>query len=92
MERLGRGLLPGGAGGQVVEEGGTVRGMLSQRQEQAGRGMRERVRLSVAGKMVLEWLRDNGLQGVARGAGGIMAPEDLTALASDMTVLVSCWE
>ena len=36
-----------------------------------------------------------GLNGVTKAApaeaGDAMAPEDLTALAADMTVLVSCW-
>lgn len=92
LNRLALASLPGDTGGPVFDEGGTVMGMLLPRQDPAGRRLPEQVSFSVSGKMVLDWLRDNGIQPVARGAGGIMAPEDLTALASDMTVLVSCWE
>ena len=92
LNRLALASLPGDTGGPVFDQGGTVMGMLLPRNDPAGRRLPDQVSFSVSGQMVLNWLRDNGIQPVARGAGGVMDPEDLTALASDMTVLVSCWE
>ncbi len=92
LKRLALNSLPGDAGGPVFDTGGTVLGMLLPREDSAGRRLPEEVSFAVNGTEILGLLRAQGVQPVARGGAGIMAPEDLTALAADMTVLVSCWE
>ncbi|CUH76583.1 trypsin-like peptidase domain-containing protein [Tropicibacter naphthalenivorans] len=92
LTRLALASLPGDTGGPVFDAGGSVMGMLLPRQDPAGRQLPDQVSFAASGRMVLNWLRDNGIQPVARATNGVMDPEDLTALASDMTVLVSCWE
>lgn len=91
MKRLALAALPGDVGGPVFDAGGTVLGMLLPRAEDGGRRLPDEVSFAAKGELILDFLRDNGIQPVARGGTGPMAPEDLTALASDMTVLVGCW-
>ena len=91
MKRLALAALPGDVGGPVFDAGGTVLGMLLPRGDEGGRRLPDEVSFAAKGEMILDFLRDNGIQPVARGGTGPMAPEDLTALATDMTVLVGCW-
>ncbi|ETA52927.1 serine protease [Ponticoccus alexandrii] len=91
MKRLALAALPGDVGGPVFDAGGTVLGMLLPRGDEEGRRLPDEVSFAAKGEMILDFLRDNGIQPVARGGMGPMAPEDLTALATDMTVLVGCW-
>ncbi|SMX49414.1 trypsin-like peptidase domain-containing protein [Maliponia aquimaris] len=91
MQRLAMAVLPGDVGGPVFDSGGSVLGLLLPRETEGGRVLPEQVNFAADGGMILDFLRDNGIQPVARNDLAPMAPEDLTALAADMTVLVSCW-
>jgi hypothetical protein len=91
MKRLALAAMPGDAGGPVFDAGGTVLGMLLPRGDEGSRRLPDEVSFAARGDSILAFLRDNGIQPVARDGQGAMAPEDLTALATDMTVLVGCW-
>lgn len=91
IKRLALSALPGDAGGPVFDTGGTVLGMLLPRDQPGGRVLPEQVSFAAKGERILDFLRNNGIQPVARSGLSPLAPEDLTAMAAEMTVLVSCW-
>ncbi|WGW03349.1 serine protease [Tropicibacter oceani] len=91
MKRLAMATLPGDAGGPVFDTGGTVVGMLLPRGDDGNRRLPEDVNFATKPEEILGFLRAQGIQPVARGTASALAPEDLTALGKDMTVLVSCW-
>jgi hypothetical protein len=91
VKRLAVAALPGDVGGPVFDAGGTVLGMLLPKEQPGGRLLPERVSFAAKGEMILDFLRNNGIQPVARAPLSPLAPEDLTAMAAEMTVLVSCW-
>ncbi|MCT4611521.1 MAG: serine protease [Pelagimonas sp.] len=82
--------LPGDVGAPVYDAGGAVMGVLLP-QDNGGRQLPEQVSFAVKGEVALNYLRDNGIQPAAHSGESFMAPEDLTTLAGNMTVLVSCW-
>ncbi|MBV7393818.1 serine protease [Mameliella sediminis] len=92
VKRLALSALPGDVGGPVFDAGGTVLGMLLPKETPGGRVLPEEVSFAAKGDMILDFLRNNGIQPVSRGGLSPLAPEDLTAQAAEMTVLVSCWE
>ncbi|MFZ5961943.1 serine protease [Thalassococcus sp. BH17M4-6] len=91
LKRLALASLPGDAGGPVFDAGGAVLGMLLPR-ESGGRQLPEEVSFAAKADDIRAMLRSAGVTADATQAAGVMAPEDLTAVASEMTVLVSCWE
>jgi len=91
VKRLALAVLPGDVGGPVFDAGGTVMGMLLPRESAQGRVLPEQVNFAAKGDLILNFLRGAGVDPSARTAATVLAPEDLTALATDMTVLVSCW-
>lgn len=91
VERLALSAMPGDVGGPVFDTGGTVLGMLLPKTQPDGRILPEQVSFVAKGPMIVDFLRNNGIQPVARSGLDPVAPEDLTALAADVTVLVSCW-
>lgn len=91
MKRLALAALPGDVGGPVFDAGGHVVGMLLPREQEDGRRLPDEVSFAAKGEMILDFLNQNGIRPVSRSGVGPMAPEDLTALASDTTVLVGCW-
>ncbi|MFW2542504.1 trypsin-like peptidase domain-containing protein [Primorskyibacter sp. 2E107] len=91
LKRLALASMPGDAGGPVFDTGGTVVGMLLPREEDGTRRLPEGVSFATKPVQILEFLRAQGIQPIARGTSSPMEPEDLTALGRDMTVLVSCW-
>ncbi|WP_425099112.1 serine protease [Tropicibacter sp. S64] len=92
LKRLAMATLPGDVGGPVFDTGGTVVGMLLPRGDEGGaRRLPEGVNFAAKPVEILNFLRGQGIQPVARGTASPLAPEDLTALGKDMTVLVSCW-
>ncbi len=91
VQRLAVASQPGDAGGPVLDGTGMVVGLL---QDSAGgaRQLPGDVAFSVDALALADFLGLNGVTKAAPAeAGDAMAPEDLTALAADMTVLVSCW-
>lgn len=91
VKRLALNAMPGDVGGPVFDAGGNVMGMLLPREMEGGRQLPDQVSFAAKGELILDFLQANGVQATARVDGGALAPEDLTALAVDTTVLVSCW-
>ncbi|MDJ1007758.1 MAG: serine protease [Paracoccaceae bacterium] len=82
---------PGDAGGPVFDSAGAVVGMLQPRQDGNGRVLPSDVNFATDAAVIAEFLSNAGIAAAAADAGQAMAPEDLTLLAADMTVLVNCW-
>lgn len=81
---------PGDAGGPVFDGSGAVLGMLLDRTDGA-RQLPGDVAFAADAPVLAEFLSQNGVTPAAADPGATMAPEDLTLLAADLTVLVSCW-
>ena len=92
VKRLAMAAQPGDAGGPVFDVGGAVMGVLLPRERDGAQRLPETVSFATDAESALAFLRRAGVRPVARGGAGVMAPEDLTALAAEMTVLVSCWD
>ena len=91
LRRLALDALPGDAGGPVFDSSGSVLGMLLPKPENPVRQLPDGVNFALDAGTIAAALAENGLSPVASTRQGGMAPEDLTRLASGMTVLVSCW-
>ncbi|MBP0481091.1 trypsin-like peptidase domain-containing protein [Sagittula salina] len=91
VKRLAVDAKPGDVGGPVFDAGGNVMGMLLPRDAASGRQLPDQVSFAAKGELILNFLRANGVHASATMDGAPLAPEDLTALAVDTTVLVSCW-
>lgn len=78
------------AGGPVFDGTGVVLGMLLDSVEGA-RQLPDDVAFAADAPVIVEFLSANGVTPAAADPGEQMAPEDLTLLAADLTVLVSCW-
>ena len=81
---------PSDAGGPVFDSSGGVLGMLLDTEE-SSRRLPGNVAFAADAPVLAEFLLENGLAADATDALEEIAPEDLTLLAADMTVLVSCW-
>ncbi|ETX29755.1 trypsin-like peptidase domain-containing protein [Roseivivax isoporae] len=91
LKRLALAAEPGDAGGPVLDAGGGVVGMLLPR-ESAARQLPDQVSFAAKAEALQALVAEAGVSaGEVQGAAA-MAPEDLTAIAAGMTVLVSCWE
>ena len=82
---------PGDAGGPVLAPGGQVLGMLAPRPEAAGQRLPDDVNYAVKSGVLAGFLTEAGITPAQAGAGPALDPVDLTELATQMTVLVSCW-
>lgn len=91
LERLAVNAHPGDAGGPVYDTGGAVLGMLLPRDE-GGKQLPDEVSFAADANTLREFFGTLGVTIDPAAAASPMAPEDLTRLASGMTVLVSCWE
>nr|MCU0911570.1 serine protease [Paracoccaceae bacterium] len=82
---------PGEAGGPVFDPSGRVAGVLLP-EGTGGRVLPPGVRFAATSEVAAAFLAAQGvLSQTLAEAAGAQAPEDLTAAAMDMTVLVSCW-
>lgn len=90
LSRLAVRTLAGDAGGPVLDAGGAVLGILLPRSSD-GRSLPEDVNFARDAGAVAEFLAANGVTPQATDAAASMDPVDISALATDMTVLVSCW-
>ncbi|MGC8203890.1 trypsin-like peptidase domain-containing protein [Aliiroseovarius sp. PTFE2010] len=88
--RLALNSLDGDAGAAVFDTHGAVLGVLSA-QDPAGRQLPQNVSLATDMNVVVSFLSDNGVAAMPASNAEPVAPEDLIRIASDMTVLVSCW-
>ena len=90
LTRLEAETLEGDAGGPVFDQAGGVLGMLLPR-EGSDRQLPANVSFA-AGQAVQSLLTQSGISSQRRDSQAPMAPEDITAMARDMTVLVNCWD
>lgn len=94
LTRLSVKTLDGDAGGPVLDGTGAVVGMLLPRSPEGGRVLPDDVGLALDGTQIGVTLAEAGLvtePAAVTEAAATLAPEDLTLLGRDMTVLVSCW-
>ncbi|WP_371168360.1 serine protease [Aliiroseovarius sp. 2305UL8-7] len=91
VNRLTLAALPGDAGGPVLDAGGAVTGMLLPGQSSDGRSLPDGVSFARDAGAVTSFLSENGVVPDATEVVASLDPVDLSARASDMTVLVSCW-
>ncbi|MCR8550703.1 serine protease [Salipiger sp. P9] len=91
LERLALAAQPGDAGGPVLDAGGAVLGMLLPKPE-SGQTLPGDVAFAADAEALRAFLTRAGVQSAETRGEGAMAPEDLTAEATDITVKVSCWE
>ncbi len=80
----------GDVGGPVVGSSGAVLGMLMPH-EQGARILPDGVHLAVGAEPLAAFLNQNGINPRTPELLASRAPEDLAAIAGDMTVLVNCW-
>lgn len=90
VNRLTLAALPGDAGGPVFDASGAVMGMLLPRADSA-RQLPEDVSFVAAVPAIAEFISTSNLRVATSDATGSIAPEDLSVLAADMTVRISCW-
>ncbi len=91
LTRLALAPLPGDAGGPVFDAGGSVVGMLLPAATDTGRQLPPDVRFAARGDMIRAILDEEGIATEIGNVSAGLAPEDLTTLAGEITVLVSCW-
>ncbi|MDO6584937.1 trypsin-like peptidase domain-containing protein [Salipiger sp. 1_MG-2023] len=91
VERLAVATRDGDSGGPVLDMSGAVLGMLLPKATGAAQLPAE-VGFAADAEALRAFLSSAGVQGLAARGGGALAPEDLTATATAMTVKVSCWE
>lgn len=91
-QRLDLSPLAGDAGGPVVNAGGAVIGMLRSPAKTDGRTLPENVSFTASAGAISEALSAQGISPAVAEVSAALHPEDLTSKASDMTVLVNCWE
>jgi hypothetical protein len=92
VKRLSLKAQPGDAGGPVLDATGAVLGMLLPAATDPGRALPEGVSFAAAGAEIARVLGAAGVPVTEAAASGALPPEDLTRRATDMTVLVSCWD
>ncbi len=82
----------GDTGGPVLDQGGAVVGMLLASSSGDGRLLPADVGFAAKAETLAEFLAANGVLSVSTDIQGALTPYDLSALAADVTVLVSCWK
>ena len=75
----------------MLNAGGTVIGMLRPTEVKDGRSLPENVSFSTASSAILQAMAENGIASTVSPQAPTLHPIDLTSRASDMTVLVRCW-
>ncbi|WP_299627324.1 serine protease [uncultured Tateyamaria sp.] len=91
MARLALNTLPGDAGGPVLDAGGGVFGMLLPAPS-TGRALPDGVRFALDREALQDVLAQAGMAGASTNSSTAIDPFDLSAAATGMTVLVSCWD
>lgn len=91
LQRLAMLAEPGDAGGPVFDASGAVIGLLNPATSPEGQQLPEIVRFATRSSALVDLLFANGLSATAPASSDAIAPEELTILAADTTVLVSCW-
>ena len=81
----------GDAGGPVFDMTGSVLGMLLPKTQSNGQRLPDTVSFAISAEAMGAVLSENGVTISASQPGGALAHNDLSRIATDMTVLVSCW-
>ncbi len=81
----------GNAGGPVLDSGGAVLGMLLSRGTNEGRQLPQDVNFAADAGSIAAFLAESGITATATDAEASMNPVEMSAMAANMTVLVSCW-
>ncbi len=90
--RLAIPVLPGDAGGPVVDASGAVVGMLLPGAANGAKVLPDGVAFAATAQVLTQALISAGVVTVPSATIGIATPDALNAQALGMTVLVSCWE
>jgi Trypsin-like peptidase domain/Putative peptidoglycan binding domain len=91
LSRLTLDSLPGDAGGPVLDAAGSVLGMLLPRDADASRRLPEKVQYAASASALGPLLAGAGIVTTPSTPQGTLPPDELSRLATGMTVLVSCW-
>jgi len=91
LTRLTLAVQDGDAGGPVMDSGGAVVGMLLPRLGASGQQLPGDVNFATDATALASFLSENGINVTATDANASMHPVDMSAMAADMAVLVSCW-
>ena len=91
VQRLALAAEAGDTGGPVLDATGSVLGVLLPRDEGGARQLPRDVSFATDTAALSAFLAENGVAPASPFSTAPVAPEDLTVLAADMTVLVSCW-
>ncbi|WP_198666023.1 peptidoglycan-binding protein [Tropicimonas sp. IMCC34043] len=92
LDRLHLVAMESDAGGPVFGPEGAVLGMLQARPDAAERQLPADVNFAVDVLAIADFLDRSGLTPMASDSIDAMAPEDIAALAGNVTVSLSCWK
>jgi len=92
IARLAIALLPGDAGGPVVDQTGAVIGMALPAAIDGAKLLPDGVAFAATGATIAAVLTKAGVVSSRSALVGVATPDALNAAALGMTVLVSCWE
>jgi peptidoglycan hydrolase-like protein with peptidoglycan-binding domain len=82
----------GDSGGPVLDQGGAMVGLLLAAPSGGGQVLPADVGFAAKSGALTAFLAANGVTVTTTDIQGALTPYDLSALAADITVLVSCWE
>lgn len=91
LDRLSLATRPGDAGGPVFDSTGAIIGIMRARSGDDASQLPPDVNFAVDVPAIAEFLDGAGVPLRASDRSAPLAPEDLTTLAGDLTVRVSCW-
>ncbi|MCL1628702.1 serine protease [Roseibaca sp. V10] len=89
--RLNATVAQGDLGGPVFGPNGAVLGLLSGQPPMDNRQLPPEVNFAVSADAIRGFLSENGVSSGTLRSGVTVPPEQLTRVAGDLTVLVSCW-
>lgn len=92
MSRLAVPLLPGDAGGPVLDATGSVLGMVLAGVKTGAKVLPEGVAFAAQSGVITQVLEAAGIKAEAGAVSDLATPDGLQAAGMGMTVLVSCWE
>ena len=92
ISRLAVPLLPGDAGGPVLDTTGSVIGMVLSEAKSSAKVLPEGVEFAVQSDVIAKALTSAGISAAMTDTTNVASPDALAKAGMGMTVLVSCWE